>query len=240
MSDDLTTEEMIKYIFSSVKKIEASMGQLQSKVVLLEKEVVNLNKQVYDLQNIVNVREQERRGLTVRISGVPFTDEEKASTDSKSLMKKVYDKILLPVLNSAKSKNHIDRIPSMANTVQLCYRVGAASARTGTGAPPPIILKFANETVRLTILKNKRNGLPAPLQEEKDMGITRFNITEDLTPPCYRLVKELNRNEDVAKVWTIDGQIRILLRGSQSVFRVRSVFDSADSIVAKASGRTSQ
>jgi hypothetical protein len=239
-----STEEMIKHIYASVKKIEsieasvknieASMGQLKMKVVSLEKDVASLNKQVYDLQNVVNAREQELRGLSVRISGVPYTDEERASTDGKMLMKKVYDKLLLPVLNYAKTKNHIERIPSLANTVQQCYRVGAAAARTGTGAPPPIVLKFASEATRLTVLKNKRNGIPAPPQEEKDMGILRYNISEDLTPPCYRLVKDLNRHEDVAKVWTVDGRIRMLLKGSQTVHRVRSVFDSADSIVAKA------
>jgi hypothetical protein len=189
---------------------------------------------VYELQNVVNTREQELRGLSVRISGMPYTDEEKAATDGKFLSKKVYDKLLLPILNSAKSKNHIERIPSLASTIQHCYRVGATAARTGTGAPPPIVLKFTTEATRLTILKNKRNGIPSPPQDEKDLGILRYNITEDLTPPCYRLMKELNKHEDIAKVWTVDGRIRLLKKGSQTVFRVRSVFDSVESIVSKA------
>jgi uncharacterized protein YfkK (UPF0435 family) len=226
---------MIRYIYKSMKKIEASNEKLQSKVSDLESKVDQLNKKVLDLQNIVNAREQDLRGLSVRISGIPFSDEEKASTDGKFLMKKVYDKLLLPVLNHAKAKNHIERIPSANNTIQQCYRVGAASARTGTGAPPPIVLKFANEAIRLTVLKNKRNGMPSPFQEEKDMGIVRFNISEDLTPPCYKLLKELQCHEEVAKVWTVEGRIRMMLKGSQAVHRVRSVFESVDAILAKAS-----
>jgi hypothetical protein len=97
------------------------------------------------------------------------------------------------------------------------------------------VLKFANEAVRLTVLKNKRNGMPTPSQEEKDTGIVRFNITEDLTPPCYKLMKELQRHEDVAKVWTVEGRIRMMLRGRQVVHRVRSVFNTVDAILAKAS-----
>jgi hypothetical protein len=234
--EDMTTEEMIRHIFLTTKNIEASLGAVQSKVVSLEKDVVSLNKQVYDLQNVVNMREQELRGLTVRITGIPFNEEEKAATDGKYLAKKVYDKLLLPILNFAKTKNFIDRIPSLANTVQLCYRVGAAAARTGTGAPPPVVLKFTNAPVRLVVLKNKRLGMPSPLQEEKDMGILRFNISEDLTPPSFKMVKELNRQEEVSKVWTVDGRIRFVKRGSQTVHRVRSVFDSVEEILAKASG----
>jgi hypothetical protein len=94
-----------------------------------------------------------------------------------------------------------------------------------------------NETNRLTILKNKRNGIPQPPEEEKALGIVRYNISEDLTPPCYRLVRDLNRHEEVAKVWTVEGRVRMLLKGSQTVHKVRSVFDSADSIVSKAMGR---
>jgi hypothetical protein len=137
MTSDLTTEDMIKHIFASVKNIESSMSLLQTKVVSLEKDNALLNQKVYDLQNIVNAREQEQRGLSVRIAGVPYTEEERASTDGKMLAKKVYDKLLLPIYNYAKTQNHIERIPSLATTIQQCYRVGAPTARTGTGAPPP-------------------------------------------------------------------------------------------------------
>jgi hypothetical protein len=123
-NDDLTTDQMIKQIFASVKNIETSMSQMQNKVVVLEDNVAKLNKQVYDLQNIVNTREQELKSLSVRVTGFPFTEEEKASTDGKFLSKKIYDRILLPVLNQAKTKNHIERVPTVANTIQSCFRVG--------------------------------------------------------------------------------------------------------------------
>jgi hypothetical protein len=233
-TDDLTTDQMIRHIFGQVNKIEASMSQVQAKVVALEDNVQRLNKQVYDLQNIVNTREQELRGLSVRVNGFPFTDEEKASTDGKFLAKKLYDRILLPVLNQAKSKNHIERVPNISNTIHSCYRVGATAARTGTGTPPPIIIKLASDMVKLAIVRNKRQATPAPSQAEKDLGILRFNIAEDLTPPCFKLLKDLQRNEDVGKVWTVDGRIRWMFKDSNVIHRVKSVFDSVDSIISKA------
>jgi hypothetical protein len=161
-SDDLTTDQMIKQIFTSVKNIETSMSQVQSRVVVLEDNVAKLNKQVYDLQNVVNSREQELKSLSVRVTGFPFTDEEKASTDGKYLSKKIYDRILTPILNQAKTKNHIERVPTLANTIQSCFRVGQAAARTGTGAPPPVILKLSNDVIKLAIMRNKRQATPAP------------------------------------------------------------------------------
>jgi hypothetical protein len=192
-----------------------------------------LNRQVYDLQNIVNLREQELRGLTIRINGFPYTDDEK-SADSKALSKRVYDRILVPMLNYAKSRNEIDKIPTINNTISSCYRVGMASAKTNTANPPPIVLKFINEHVRLAILKNKRQHTPAPSNQEKQAGILGFSIMEDLTPQCYKLLRELQKSEEVTKAWTTEGRIRFIIRGSDNVHKVKSVFDLAHAIISKA------
>jgi hypothetical protein len=232
--DNLTTDQMIRQIFASVKNIETSMSQVQSRVVVLEDNVAKLNRQVYDLQNVVNTREQELKSQSVRVTGFPFTEEERASTDGKYLSKKIYDRILTPILNQAKTKNHIERVPTLANTIQSCFRVGQAAARTGTGAPPPVILKLSSDVIKLAIMRNKRQATPAPTPEEKNLGITRFIVSEDLTPPCFRLLKDLQRNEEVGKVWTVDGRIRWMLKDSNNIHRVKSVFDSVESIISKA------
>jgi hypothetical protein len=83
-------------------------------------------------------------------------------------------------------------------------------------------------------MRNKRQVTPAPTREEKDLGITRFIIAEDLTPPCFKLLKDLQRNENVGKVWTVDGRIRWMLKESNTIHRVKSVFDSVESIISKA------
>lgn len=231
--DDMTTDQVIRSIFHSVKNIEATLADQQKKVVVLENNVVTLNKQVYDLQNIVNLREQELRGLSIRISGLPFLEDEKSSTDVRLLPKRVYEKILSPLLLHAKNMNFIDKIPSLNNTIISCYRVGGTRATTNTGSPPPIVMKLNNEAVRLAILKSKRTAMPTPSSAEKDMGINRFIISEDLTPNCYKKVKELQRDERTDKVWTVDGKIRFSLKDDKSVYRVYSIFDPVDVIIHK-------
>jgi hypothetical protein len=237
-TDNLSLEEMVRHIYASTNRMEAILSEQQVRVTNCETNVQLLNRQVYDLQNIVNLREQEARGLSIRINGFPFTDEEKTS-DSKFLMKKVYDRILLPMLNYAKSRNEIDKVPTINSTIVSCYRVGPVAARTNTASPPPILLKFANAAVRLAVLKNKRQHTPAPTAEEKSLGITHFTVMEDLTPQCYKLLRELQKNEDIAKAWTAEGKIRFLLRGGTYVHKVKSVFDPANVIINKAKSHSS-
>jgi hypothetical protein len=231
-------EEMVRHIYASTNRMEAILSYQQVRVTNCETNVQLLNRQVYDLQNIVNLREQELRGLSIRINGFPYTEEEKTA-DNKSLMKRVYDRILLPMLNYAKSRNEIDKVPSITNTIASCYRVGPAAAKTNTANPPPILLKFVNDTVRLAVLKNKRQHTPAPTNEEKSSGIVRFTIMEDLTPQCYKLLRELQKHEEITKAWTTEGKIHFLVRGNNFVHKVKSVFDPAHVIIDKAKNQSS-
>ena len=107
-------------------------------------------------------------------------------------------------------------------------------ALTGTGSPPPVVVKVASEQVRLAILQNKRRSTPPPSAAEKDMGIVRMSIVEDLTPQCYKTFRDLKRQEEVDKVWTTSGRIRFTLRGTDKVHLVRSVYDSIESILNRA------
>lgn len=173
-----------------MRRTETTLQEFQGRVVKLEAAVDTLNKQVYDLQNTVNLREQQLRAKTVRITGFPYTEEEKASTDPKYLTKKIHEKLLSPIYNFAKSSGQIERAPTNTTAIESCFRVRASSALTGTARPPPIILKFTTEPMKPHIMKNKRLHMPMPSKEEKDIGIQRFTIVDDLTPPAYKKLRD--------------------------------------------------
>jgi hypothetical protein len=231
---ELSTDDMIKHIFAAVNRIEATQAEHKVRITECEAKIEVLDRQVYELRNIVNMREQEQRNMSIRISGFPLLDDEKASTDAKFLAKKIYEKALYPVLAAAKAKNDIDKIPTLNNTIASCYRVGANFARANTATPPPLVIKLQSEHVRMAILKNKRLSTPSPTDEEKAMGLKKMIIMEDLTPACYKLLRDLQRSEEVQKAWTVEGRIRFLLTGSQTIHKVKSVFDSASGIIEKA------
>ncbi len=230
---ELSDSQLLRHIFASVKRMEAANTAQQEKIAKLESEVSMLNKKVYQLENTINLREQELKSLTVRVTGLPFTDEEKATTDGKYLCKKVYDRIVQPLLIQAKSANFIDRVPTMANAISDCYRLCANSAITGTASPPSIVLKFSSEQIRLGVMRTKQLHMPKPNQAERDMGISNFCINEDLTPATYSMLKTLRREEEVTRTWTINGRIKFLLSEDKRVHTVPSVFDTVESILAK-------
>ncbi len=228
----LSTAEMFKLILESQKRVEDTVKEQANRVLQLESEVKILKCQVYDLQNTVNKSEQELRKNTVRITGFPFTEEEKASTDSKYLAKKVYDRILQPMLHCAKNATHIDKVTKLDNTVEGCFRL-RTNTPTGTGRPPPIILKFSNEQIKIGVFKVKRLNTPPPTQEEKDMGIQKFNLVEDLTPQAYSKLREIQREEVVERAWTVNGRIKFVVRGNQRIHTVKSVYDPVPDILSK-------
>ncbi len=226
---ELTLEEMVKSIYTKVNAIDAKFEEQQKKIQSLESEVKLLKNQVYSLQNVMNKREQESKLLSLRVNGLAFYDDEK--TDNSLLTKRLYDKLLHPILSAAKLNKKIDKVPTLANTIASCYRVRAHVAITGTGSPPPVIVKLVSDQVRLAILQNKRRSTPSPPAEEKDMGILRMSIMEDLTPETYKKLRELKQHERVDKAWTTNGRIRFTVTGYDRVHLVKSSFDDIDLIL---------
>ncbi len=190
---DLSLEDMVKAIYLKVNSIDARFEAQQAKIDKLEKEVKELNSKVYSLQNVINHHEQDKRALSLRINGLAFHDDEKS--DTTILTKRVYDRVLQPILAQAKSSDKINKIPSLASTITSCYRVRAHVALTGTATPPPVVVKIASEQVRLAILQSKRRATPPPTDLEKNWGIQRIAVMEDLTPACYKALRDLKRQE---------------------------------------------
>ena len=222
---------MVKAIYLKVNQIDAKFEAQQQKITKLEKEVKDLNAKVFSLQNSVNQHEQEKRSLSLRINGLAFYPDEKA--DPSVLAKRVFDRVLQPILVQAKANDKIAKVPSLSGTISDCYRVRGHSALTGTGSPPPVVVKLHTEQVRLAILQSKRRATPPPLDVEKDWGIQRISIMEDLTPQCYKTLRDLKRLETVDRAWTTSGRIRFTLTGSERVHLVKSVYEDANDIVNK-------
>ena len=227
--------EKIDSMNSLLEQLNKTVVAQQQKIVQLESTVSTLNNDVLLLKNMVNSREQELRANSIRVTGFPFTEEEKTASDSKLLCKKLYDRVLGPILNAAKAKGHIDKLPALSNCIIDAYRVGVAAAKPGSTSPPPIVIKLLNSTIKVAIMRNKREATPGPSDAERAAGFKKIYVAEDLTPPAFRKLKELQQCEDVSKAWSVDGRIRLVMRDSTSVFKVLSVFEDVKAILKKAS-----
>jgi hypothetical protein len=218
------TRAMLSDSLGRVKKLEENVATLQSTVLAQD-------RKIRLLKDRANAAAQLTKANSIRLVGYPASDKETKTTDGgKSFTARIYDKILKPVLAVAKAKGDIPSVPSLANTVESVYRAG----RVSPGARlPPIVIVFNNKAARLAILRNKRNNIPAPTDDERSSGAKKYIIAEDLTGPSFRMLCLLQADERISKVWSADGQIRYVLRSDPNVVKkVSSVYLSVDQIVS--------
>ena len=226
--------DKIEHIFVTVNKISTTLEEQQGRVLKLESDVTILNREVSSLKVIVNQHEQAARSSTIRITGFPLTTEEKNTRSTAALRQRIYDRILQPILAVAQSDGLLDFTPSASSTILNCFRIGLASARAEAQSPPPLVVKLSSSQLRVNILVCKKRAKFGPTEEEKSIGIKRFSITEDLTQPTFKKLKELQSREEVARAWTIEGKIQFVTTASTTVHKVTSVFDDIGDILAKA------
>jgi uncharacterized coiled-coil protein SlyX len=235
--------DLALFWLATMAKQQARIDVLEKKVSVLEVKVASqevtintLVKEAKASKEMANTREQEARGNTIRLFGLPISNEE--SSGNKPLSNIVYERILKPILAAARSKGEISSVPNPANLIEDCYRSNPSSSSPSTSntsnSPPPIIIKLSRPH-RLAILRNKRLNMPSPSDSEKTAGIKRFVVVEDLTSATHKMLKELQGDERVEKVWSVDGRLRLVLNGEdKAVKKIRSVFDTAESIIQAA------
>jgi len=224
-----------------VDALVVQVNTLEAKLASQEIIINTLSKESRTAKEAINNREQADRGNTLRLFGLPLTTDEQDG--NKTISSIVYDRVLKPILIAAKNKGLATSVPQLSNLITDCYRVGKPSSSSGgsgaSGAaaatPPPIIIKFGNPQHRLAILKNKKASTPPPTEAERFAGSKRFVLVEDLTSANHRMLKDLQNDERVSKVWSVDGRIRFVLSGQdESIKRVKSVFDTPDSVIQSA------
>jgi len=236
-----TTSDMFEYLIAlhlESRDINTAnqkeIHQLKDKVTVLETENIELKKDLKMVKEVVNNHDQEARSLTVRIFGVPLSEEEKKfPNQNKITAKTAYDKIIRPLLTAAKANNDIDSIPQLSNTIEDSFRLGKGSKdKKGRPLPPPILVHLSNSKVKVAAFKSKRKAMPTPTEAEAALGIQRFSLVEDLTPATFTKLKQLRADERVSKAWTTERRIRFtLVEDKDSVLRVTSVYDSINSII---------
>jgi hypothetical protein len=230
-----------KSLAGTVHKLETVSVKVEThdkRIEEIEKKLSDTVKELHSVQVSSNSREQSYRLDAVRLFGLPPIEDE---TDPKTLVKHVYTKALLPILNLAKSKGQLDVVPTRDRAGITCFRAGKKPpSRTGQPSslaqPLPVIIKFEDLRLRLMVLRYKREGIPSPSAAEKAAGFSKMFISEDLTPATFKAMKQLRNSDQVAKVWSVEGQVRFTLAGDSSgtIKKVQSVFVPVDEMISSA------
>ena len=114
------------------------------------------------------------------------------------------------------------------------YRVGGPKSGNSS-SPQSCVVTINNKELRDLIMRHKRGNIPPPSQQEKDRGVKRTVVVEDLTADTHRKLKELVDHKDFAKVWTINGEIQFTRAADPegTVGKVVSPYLSVETILKK-------
>ena len=224
---------------ATVNSISAQVNTLQGKVECNTQSIANLRsefehfkeestREMRSVKNTLNWREQQLRANTVRLFNFPVGPDE-----TSNLPACMYDRIIKPLLTAAKAAGDIASVPQVQNTLETAYRAFTQEEPVEGAPPPPIVIRFATRALKIATLKQRRHNMPEPSEGEKRVGVKRFVIVEDLTPPAHKLLKALQADSRTDKVWSVNGQICYSVPNKSGYKKVRSVFDSVDIILAK-------
>jgi hypothetical protein len=236
-------EQSLAYLVSNShvtnQKLDAALAELKSttsRVGQCEVDVKTAFQEIFDLKDRVNSLEQKDRSLAIRVFGLPLCDEEKDPEQPTATAKLVYERILKPILaHACKDLRLLSTTPQLQNAITEAFRLSKRSSTSNsTARPPPILIRLVSSQVKTAIFKAKK-ALPDPTDAEKQAGISRFHLAEDLTPPTFTLLMSLRANSAVERAWTTEGQVRYTLKEDKTgyVYKVKSVFDSVENILRK-------
>jgi len=223
------TNALLQEHITRVARLEVDVANIMENNTATSNNLAVHDREISALKVTSNNNSQLLKATTARILGYPVTSDE---TDSPSnyLRDVIYNRLLLPVLTAAAAANFLSDIPSPSASLSRVFRAGRPSSGS-TSPPPPIIVVFSSLTVKQAIFYFKGKAMPNPNPSERSLGAKKFIVIEDLTKDNHRALKALQADDRVAKVWTVDGQIRFIRVNEERVVRVTNVYQPVNTII---------
>jgi len=194
-----------------------------ARVTAVETQMTEMANEIKSLKESVNFREQQVRSLSIRIVGLPNSEDE-------ATPKLVYDRVIKPLLIVAKERNLIPTVPQLSTAILEAYRIRPRGGAVASGSHP-IRLKLASPALKTAIFKVKKDATPHPTDAEKSAGYKRILIAEELTTPTYDFLRSFREDSRVDRAWTVEGRVKYVKSGDSSVRTVRSIFDTFNYIL---------
>ena len=231
MAADITA--MSIKLTSLVEKMESMENLLKS----TQKENSKLNDQVQNqaeeisyLKDRLNDREQYARSWSIRCLNMPLSKDKE--TDPRHVMHTVYKELLHPILTGAQENGDITTIPSCEELVEMAHILPARKEGN-----KPIILRFYSRYMRSLIFKHRKNFAPRDTRTPNSGTGTdkpprmKYSFFEDLSRETYAKLSEIKGLPDVLSAWTVSGSIRFKTKNSDTVYKVKSLSDTYESLV---------
>jgi hypothetical protein len=245
----------IEVIETKVSNVEVLLKDLNQKNKTLNAELALKEKQLCDMQAAINQQEvrinhvdQYHQNWSAQVVNVPLTGEEEQDVDA--VVQKVYNLVLLPILNGAKHAGQLRTIPTADQLLEVAHVLPGKP-----GNPKPIIMRFFSCTLKAICFRFMREYVPRepaktgrPATQSiggqetgraagggESSGANRgryaFPLHEDLTRANLAKLKALSADPRTQSCWSINGVIKFKLVNSSDIRKVGSILNSQDTIL---------
>jgi len=215
-------------MLDKIGEIESKVQVLVNENAALREEISKRDEKIDQLTSQVNKLDQASRATSLRILGLPIT----STTPSTAIPDLVLREIIKPCLDSATACGDLPPSTSLPFHL-LVTNVFALPSKKGSNSCP-VILKLSSEFIRNLIFKHKKDSLPKDTDLTTHRVRNRYSIFEDLTTSNHAVLRSLADDPRVKSVWSYGGQIRFKTQESDTVYKVKNLTDTFDSLVTPA------
>ena len=213
-------DERFDELAGLLKELKKENSKLKERVSHLEKENTGLKSKLHDI-------EMHSRSSNIRIFNLtPQRDD----CGFEELADQVYDSVLLPILQGAVRKGRLREVPTKDRLILSAHPLPGRD-----GKPRPIFCRLLNGYYRTIILQcqkefgGRSSQPPGPGRCPPPL---LFPIYEDSTSELFKFKQKLAAHSAVSAAWISGGVIRFKLENSDSIRKVKSIFDSIESILS--------
>ena len=218
-------------------KLEKILADTKAENTSLKVDLKDKDSEICSLKHKLNEVEQYQRSWSIRVLNIPIPEDE--ASDNTKVMAHLFTKVLVPILKGAMERELLTSVPPVEKLLETAHILPSKSEKC-----PPIIARFYTRNIRSLIFQLKKDFAPRlPPQKQQprvaqpgtkvSLGKFAFPIYEDLTRANFSMMRELSDHEDVLSCWSVAGSLRFRLKNETVVRKVKSVFDSVESILRK-------
>ena len=222
----LSTISALETMPARLTRLEAMLEASTAENTSLRQSLEAKDKAIDGMLLKMNSLEQYNRSWSIRINGLAVTSEEEK--DSSLVKRKVYEHLLLPILQGAVEQGDLTDVPPVERVLEAAHVLPAArDAKT-----KPIIARFFIRDIRGLIFKHKRDFAPREEATTADRpGRYVYPFFEDLTKLTFTKMREIAAHPTVAACWSSRGHLRYKLVDNPTVKKVSCVMDAVDVIL---------
>jgi hypothetical protein len=208
-----------------IHEIDAAVKGLVQENAALRADLATKDEKIKSLTDQLNRVDQAARSTSLRILGLPVTTQ----SSPANVFDAVYKEILVPILDAAKKAGDLDSQATLPPHF-LIVNAFAIPAKNNASSSP-VIVKLHSEFIRALVFKHKKAALPTALDLSSNRVRNKYSVFEDLSPATHSLFRVLADDIRVKSVWSYRGQIRFKGQDSETVYKVKSLTDTFDSLV---------